>query len=179
MDKVLIYGMGAKKFRLYSKLSYSVDITLEQAYDTRDIFMGKYTHIPMWHEQANQAQRASQIMPSFTLANRYRLSRHPAQTAGFRFSSYVNSQDQGTGGDIAKLAVYLLQKYIDKNQLSDRAMIISIVHDEIILEMHESVADLMLAKLSEAMIIAAKVWIKSIPVEAEAAKGLNWASAKP
>lgn len=174
-----IYGMGAKKFKIYAKLSYGVSVTFEESLDTRDKFMTKYNGIVIWHQDAGQVQRTCQIMPSFTLANRYRLNRHPAQTSGWRFSSYLNSQDQGTGGDIAKLAIYLLDKYIQKNFLGHLVKIVSCVHDEVIIEAHSSVAQLISEKLTQAMVIAGQVWIKSVPVTAESGIGKNWSDAKP
>lgn len=52
--------------------------------------------------------------------------------------------------------------------------ILATVHDEIILEAHESIADEVAKILSDTMVEAGKEFLKLVPIEAEASIGDNW-----
>ena len=45
----LLYGMGAKGFRLYAKSNYNLDLTEEQAGNYRDAFFKAYPGLKRWH----------------------------------------------------------------------------------------------------------------------------------
>jgi DNA polymerase I-like protein with 3'-5' exonuclease and polymerase domains len=169
--------MGAGKFKIYAKQSYGVQVDDSRSYEIRGIFLDKYEGIREWHQRCNQDLKDNAIMPSFTLSNRYRLFRHPHQSSGMRFTGYINSQDQGSGGDIGKLSLILFDRWATYNKID--AQIISQVHDENLVDCHMEVVELVKQKLSEAMVVAAKVWITSVPVKAEAESGKTWATAKP
>lgn len=83
-----------------------------------------------------------------------------------------NTPIQGSNGDIIKLALVNTQKYIDKNKCSVK--IILAVYDEIQTECDEDYADEWKLILESIMKDAAKVIIKSIPVEVECKISKCW-----
>ena len=78
---------------------------------------------------------------------------------------------QGTSADITKKALSLLPR-----RLADTgAQIIGTVHDEIILEVPEKMADDAAVILRETMIQAGKAYLFKVPVEVEVTIGETWA----
>jgi DNA polymerase-1 len=82
-----------------------------------------------------------------------------------------NTPVQGTAADITKKALGLLPQ-----RLADTgAHITGTVHDEIILEVPEKMANAAAAILKEAMIQADKAYLSKVPVEVEVTIGDTWA----
>ena len=78
---------------------------------------------------------------------------------------------QGTAADITKKALALLPQ-----RLADAgAQIIGTVHDEIILEVPEKMANAAAAILRETTIEAGKAYLDKVPVEVEVTIGETWA----
>jgi len=78
---------------------------------------------------------------------------------------------QGTAADITKKALGQLSR-----RLADTgAKIIGTVHDEIILEVPEGMANDAAAILKETMIQAGKAYLGKVPVEVEVTIGETWA----
>jgi DNA polymerase I-like protein with 3'-5' exonuclease and polymerase domains len=175
----LIYGMGAKKFVIYAKTSYGVEVEFQQALDFKEKFLSKYQGIAEWHKLSSMEQNYYIIPPAMTLSGRLRLFRHPIvggqSMGGFSFSAYVNSQDQGTGADMVKISLILLDQLLDNS----RAYPILTVHDEIVLEADEDYVEEATKILESVMLHAAYLFIKDMPVNAEAGVGDNWLTAKP
>ena len=82
-----------------------------------------------------------------------------------------NTPIQGTAADITKKALALLPQRLT----STGSQIIVTVHDEIILEVAEWVADDAAAILRETMIEAGKAYLSKVPVELEVTVADNWA----
>jgi len=82
-----------------------------------------------------------------------------------------NTPVQGTAADITKKALALLPQ-----RLADTgAQIIGTVHDEIILEVPEEMAEEAAAILKEAIIEARKAYLVRVPIEVEITIGETWA----
>jgi DNA polymerase I-like protein with 3'-5' exonuclease and polymerase domains len=56
----------------------------------------------------------------------------------------------------------------------DKAKILGTVHDEIILEAHESIASEVAKILSEVMVNSGKEFLRTVPIEADSSIGNNW-----
>lgn len=174
----LVYGMGAKKLVIYAETSYGVSMSLEEAERFRYTYLNDlYPGVQAWHKRSSEELNFYICPPAVTLMGRNRLFRHPilgqAQN-GVGFSAYVNAQDQGTGADIVKLALMLLDKTIDKSQ----AYPVLQVHDEIVVEATEEYTEQAKILLDQAMVYAGKLLIKDIPVAVEVGVGKTWAEAK-
>lgn len=81
-----------------------------------------------------------------------------------------NSIVQGTAADITKQALALLPVAL----AGTGAKLIGTVHDEILLEVPESTADDAALILKETMEAAGRLYLKRVPVEAEAGVVNNW-----
>ena len=60
--------------------------------------------------------------------------------------------------------------------LSDDVHLVACVHDEIVLEVKEELAETYKKILEEIMLTAAEVVLKSVPASADASVGKSWAS---
>jgi DNA polymerase I-like protein with 3'-5' exonuclease and polymerase domains len=75
---------------------------------------------------------------------------------------------------ITKKALALVKWEINKKGWADDCKIISTIHDEILLEAKEAIANDAKDMLSTIMIDAAKLWIKDTPVKADAYVEDHW-----
>ncbi len=85
----------------------------------------------------------------------------------------MNSPIQGTAADIMKLAMILVDRELRKRNL--RSRIVLQVHDELLVEAHESEAEEVKQLLTELMKHAAEL---QVTLEVEAHTGANWLDAK-
>ena len=79
----------------------------------------------------------------------------------------INAPLQGSAADIIKLAMIAVDKILPK----DQAKMLLQVHDELVFEVEESIADELAAKLTEVMQSVLKI---SVPLIVEVGKGNNW-----
>lgn len=164
--------MGAPKLVLYAKNSYRVTMSLDEAISHRNNFFDSYVGLRQWHTRANYEIKGGATV-SKTLAGRTRkFSRVKGSQNEIRFTSYLNTQDQGTGGDIIKIAMAVLHR-----KLPDARLILQ-VHDELVYEVPEEKAEDYRFKIENTMVQAGKVLIKSVPVAVEAKIGKTWDKAK-
>ena len=68
----LLYGMGARGFRLYAKSNYDLDLTEEQARRYRDAFFRAYPGLRRWHNSVPK-----KVIDTRTLAGRRRQNVEP------------------------------------------------------------------------------------------------------
>jgi DNA polymerase-1 len=80
----------------------------------------------------------------------------------------LNYPIQGSSAEITKLASIHIFEYIIKNQLQDIVKFSNVIHDEILLECPESIADTMKTVVESCMEKAGKVYCKVVPLKAEA-----------
>jgi len=87
----------------------------------------------------------------------------------------INAPIQGTEADIVKLAMIKVQEYIKEKKLEDKVHILMQVHDEIVLEAEEKIAEGIVSDIKKIMenIIPPKD-IHDIVIAAEAKIGDNW-----
>ena len=161
----LLYGMGAKVFRIYAKSNYGVDLTEENAGNYRDAFFRTYPGLRKWHRSMGDKP-----VDTRTLVGR-RVLRVD------RFSEKLNLPVQGTGADGLKLALALLWK---RRGECPSAVPLLAVHDEIVLEVSEADAAHAAAWLKRCMVDAVAPLLDPVPVEVEVklarhGEGTDWA----
>lgn len=81
---------------------------------------------------------------------------------------------QGTSADITKYAAILFFKYILKNNLWGIVKIVNLIHDELLVECPENIAEEVKNELLSCMEEAGKPFCKIIPLKAEAKIGKHW-----
>lgn len=157
----LIYGCGAKKLGQTAENDYGVLKPLEEWEAYRTQFFKAYQGIANWHSRLIK-EKPMEIRT--LLGRRRQWSEQPWVTAT------SNSIVQGTAADITKQALALLPVAL----AGTGAKLIGTVHDEILLEVPESTADDAALILKETMEAAGRLYLKRVPVEAEAGVVNNW-----
>lgn len=161
----LLYGASVNGFKSYAENNYGIKLIDNEAQKIINNFFNSYQGLNKWHIKIQNGIKQGKIKETRTLGKRRKLFDEPTpQTA-------LNTPIQGTGADILKLALSKLPVALkDFN-----CKIIHCVHDEIIVEAHESVADKVKEILEKEMIKAGQYFLKQIPVEADANIVNNWA----
>lgn len=160
----LLYGASVNGFKSYAENNYGIKLNDEEAQEIINNFFKSYQGLNQWHIKVKHNIKQGKIKDTRTLGNRRKLFDNPTpQTA-------LNTPIQGTGADILKLALSKLPKVLKGLDCK----IIHCVHDEIILEAHEDIADNVKGILEQEMVNAGKVFLKQIPIEADANIVNNW-----
>src|SRR5262249_34091331 len=159
---VLLYGMGAMRFRDYAANDYGVEMTEEQAQEMRSAFFQAYPGLAKWHRQAGASGKNS--VETRTLSGRRRLN-------VLRFTEKLNTPDQGTGADGLKQALALLW---ERRAEVPGAFPVLIVHDEIVMEADKDQADSVAAWLRRCMVDGMDPLIDPVPVEVETKIAETW-----
>ena len=79
----------------------------------------------------------------------------------------INAPLQGSAADIIKMAMIEVEKMLPK----DQAKMLLQVHDELVFEVDEAIADELALKLAEVMQSVVKL---SVPLVVEVGRGMNW-----
>lgn len=173
----LIYGVSAPRFRENAKNEYGVEVSLEEAENIRDTFFKTYPGVEAFHK----VQKASKRMPkSFffhsagrgfysipliytqTITGRRRVwGWHKGRTLA-RDTELYNSPSQGTGADLLKAV--MAEVY---SSLPEEVKLVGSVHDELILEAPEDMAQDMAIRLREIMRRIGSEMLYPVPVDAE------------
>lgn len=159
----LIYGISPRSLMEYARNSYGVDISLKDAQIFHSRFFEVYKGFKSWHDRVKEYLKEHNKMVVYTLLGRRMVVR--------RFTEAVNFPVQGTGSDLLKMAVVFFGKLKEDRD----AGIVNLVHDEIIVECSESIADEIRDILSESMLRAGKILLKKVPVEFEVEIVESWA----
>jgi DNA polymerase I len=164
----LLYGMGAAALVDYARTGYGVNLEAAQAQDLRRAFFAHYTGLKQWHDEARNAARNGEVLEGRTAMGRRRLLPHE-HTEWHRFQAQTNLVVQGSCADILKNALIELVVV-----LPPAARLIAVVHDEIIVEAREDVADHVRTVLGYVMKKAAEATLRGVPIEVEAKVCANW-----
>ena len=165
----LIYGAGPSTLRKQAQAQYDVAMTLTEAKKFVNLFRSTYPTLHAWQQHEGTQETAA----VFTKLRRRRM------LVGFndKYTVRINTQVQGTAGDIAKLAIGAIWDCIC-SAAPDEAKLISMVHDEIVLEVDsDHVAkwsELLKSKMEE----AGAMVCSDVPILAEVSHGPTWADAK-
>lgn len=164
----LIYGQGASGLVKYAKSGYGVDLDEARAQEIRVRFFDAYPALARWHAQAKTLANQNVGEARTTLGRRRRL---PVGRERWwqRFTGLLNSPVQGGGADGMKRALVALAR-----QLPPGVAIISTVHDEIIVEVPEVLADAVKEIVRCVMIEEMARLYPSVPIEVQVSVCQNW-----
>ena len=93
-----------------------------------------------------------------------------------KYTSRINTQVQGTAGDICKIAIAMLWKETWNKE--EEARLIAQIHDELVLEVKAERADYWAQRLKSCMESAGALVCSDVPIVAEVSSGVTWADAK-
>ena len=165
----LLYGAGAATLRKQAVAQYGIDMELEEAREIVNGFRSAYPCLYQW--QVKEGNKTTKAVT--TALGRRRM------LVGFndKYTTRINTQVQGTAGDIAKLAIRRLWKEICQAP-GGEAKLIAMVHDEIVLEVRAEAAEHWSQVLKRCMEEAGAEICKEVPIVAEVSTGATWADAK-
>lgn len=165
----LLYGAGPATLRRQAVSQYGIDMELEEAKVLVEGFRDAYPQLYKWQQQ--EGQRTSVAINTATGRRR--------MLVGFndKYTTRINTQVQGSAGDIAKLAIWLLWRHLLQAP-QDEARLIAMVHDEIVLEVREEHAQKWAELLKSSMEGAGAQICRHVPIVAEVSSGATWADAK-
>lgn len=169
----LLYGQGAKGLAAYSKRTYGVEMTEDEAEKHRNAFFRTYRGLRQW--QRDTGDRTKILGVVRTQCGRIRdFSR---ETKGYRYNAALNLPIQGAAAEITLHALIRISPF-----LCEECRLVNVIHDEILLEVVESRVEELSSKVKEAMEQAfIDVFPESNPYLkglVEAKIGKNWAEAK-
>jgi DNA polymerase-1 len=163
----LLYGQSAPGLVRYAASSYGVQLELDQAEQIRRQFFRTYGHLRQWHgESRNKADAGAREVR--TVMGRRRLIPETA-SEWERFTALVNTPVQGGCADGMKQAIIRIAQL-----LPPEARLISTVHDEVLVEAPEAMANEVLNLVQTTMIEAMAALFPQVPIEVEAGSCSNW-----
>ena len=165
----LLYGAGPATLQKQAVAHWGLDMEMDEAREIVEGFRAAYPTLYAWQQsEGTKTTKAVQ-----TALGRRRM------LVGFndKYTTRINTQVQGSAGDIAKIAIQKLWREIQKAP-SGEAKLIAMVHDEIVLEVKEEVIERWGETLKRCMEDAGAEICKQVPIVAEVSHGKTWADAK-
>lgn len=161
----VVYGIGASRFASMTGL------TQRQAEETLRRYFATYPRMDEWLRTAaknvlteRSARTASGRLARMTFDPNDRSSVGAAQ----RYAK--NMPIQGTSADILKRALRLLHDDLRGTS----AMLVNIVHDEIVVECDAAEAESTAAKLEAAMLRAGEQFVNNVPIKVDVHSADDW-----
>lgn len=173
-----LYGMWWKKFKLYARDNYGVDVTDEQAQASREAFFDLYSDLPDWHDRQRRYARKhgyvtslsgrKRRLPDARLVGGDPLTKAKRQEAE---RQAINSPVQSFANDINLMSAIQLSEEFDRRVLR----IVGTVHDAILCVVRNDHVERVYNRLLEIMSGPAlfdefEIELK-VPIEAEAKIG--------
>ena len=180
----LIYGMSSPTLKKYAWFNYGVKMTEEEAAQTRDRYFDLYKGILNWHQVQKNKMHTNQpyhqhtyekgyfiqhVAIQQTLLGRKRFWPTFAGETTAKPTEYFNSADQGTSADITKQSMVELYKV-----LPEEAKLVAVVHDEIVVECPETMAEEISKLMIEVMCRVGSDMLNPVRVDAEAEIHDSW-----
>jgi DNA polymerase I len=159
----LVYGMGPEG------LAARIETSVIEAQEMIERYFMAYSGVARWLNDA--AERAVLERSARTASGRlWKFQLDPTQQHGALTRIGKNAPIQGTASDIFKRAMTLL----DEALLRRDAQIVNSIHDELVLECHESIAGEIKDLVTRKMIEGAKEFLPRVPVAVEAVVADAW-----
>ena len=161
----LIYGMGAGGLRTYAANTYGVRMSEADAETFRRRFFAAYPGVAAFHRrQDTEARRARETRTLLGRCQRW-------SDGDMGLPELANSPDQGSGGDVLKLAMARLRPDL----LRTGAMLVAAVHDELVVECPADRGQEVAEAVRSALVEAGRELLDPVPVAADVAVGESWA----
>ena len=161
----LVYGMGAEG------LAGRIESSVKEAEVLIERYFAAYSGVERWLN--NAAETAVRERRSRTASGRlwiFHLDPHDRAQLGALKRIGKNAPIQGSASDIFKRAMTLL----DQALLSRDAQIVNSIHDEIVVECDESIAEEVKQIVIRKMVEGGKEFLPRVPVEVEAVISDAW-----
>lgn len=170
----LAYGMGP------DKLGRKLRIPKKEAEDLMNTFFKEFPKIKKYLD--NNGNYAVKYGLSYTPApyNRirwygdYKEAPHDFKVRGEIERAGKNSPIQGCNGDLVKIAMNLIRRYIKREGLTDSVFMVNQVHDEILIEFKSELVDKIKKDIKFLMEMSANEILSKVPMVAEVSVSDCW-----
>ena len=169
----ILYGMGVNALRQ----NLGADVTREEASKYLDEYFASYPQLSKWIERTKRnAERLGYVETIFG-RRRYlpgfKSTLPMLRSQAERFA--VNAPIQGTQADIIKLAMVKADEMIKERKWEGKVKLILQVHDELVYEVDEKIAEEAAKEIRTVMeSVAPEKELSGVPIVAEAKMGKNW-----
>jgi DNA polymerase-1 len=174
-----LYGMWWKKFRSYADEKFQIKVSIEEAKAYREAFFEQYRGIPAWHDRQRRLVQNLQYVQS-PIGRIRHLPTILSTDEGVQSEAEreaINAPVQGFASDLTVLSMVVLAAKLSTDY-PKRARILGNVHDSIILEAREEVAEevgVVVKGVMETLPIHRLFGYKmTIPIEADVMIGQHW-----
>ena len=160
----LMYGRGS------ASLANQIGLSVEESKELLDVYFSKYKKVKFWlDEVGRQAIKQGYVR---TLGGRKRMFNLPDK-ADMDYQKLIGAVErqgknmpiQGTSADITKFALVYIYNKIREDGLD--AYLVHTVHDEIVVEAREEIAEDVARLVEEQMIRAGEKLLKKVPVKVD------------
>jgi hypothetical protein gobsU_00080 len=172
-----LYGMGAKSFMDYSRDSYGVIVTLEEAEEARDKFFEKYHGLRPWHRMVKEGALKNGFVKTLFGRVRYLdgVKYGKGSEKALALRQAVNTSVQSVASDCMILALGLINRLLVTPKYGAR--IVATVHDSVLLEVptvrHREVGEKAKHIMEHLPLTHFGVSLR-VPLEAGVASGDTW-----
>lgn len=174
----ILYGMGVNALRT----NLGEGTSREEAQQFLNAYFNTFTRLAEYLEETKDFARKHGY--TTTLFGRKR--HFPGITSGAPFirasaeRMAINAPIQGTEGDIMRVAMINLERYIEENKLDDDVKLLLQVHDELVFEVRTAKLEAVVQTLRKIMQdVFANHDAKDVPIVVDVKAGDNWAEMKP
>lgn len=155
-------------------LSQNLGISKTEATEIIDSYFKEFSAIKRYMDDSINFAREKEYVETILGRRRYLrdINSRNITTRGFAERNAINAPIQGSAADIIKIAMILIHKWLEREQLKTR--MIMQVHDELVFDLHKDEQDIVKPKVIELMKSAV---IMDVPMEVEVGIGKNWLEA--
>ncbi len=171
----IIYGMGVNALRA------NLGTSREEAQKFLDDYFKNFSTLSDYLEQIKKQAEKNGYTETLFGRRRYfptlRSKMDYIRSAAERMA--VNAPLQGTAADIIKLAMIAVDKYIENNNLQNKAYLVLQIHDELVYEVAEDLAEEVVPKIKKIMEeVLTLEETGGVPLVVNAEIGKNWGELK-
>lgn len=144
-----LYGMGWPKFIDYVRDSYEINVTEDEAQQSRKDFFEMYATLPRWHERQRRLARLYHRVNSAIGRVRHLpdIESEDKEVRGEAERQAINSPVQSLGSDMMLLSMSLIHEMMP----ADEGRIVGTVHDALLFEIREDRVDYWTKKIKHTM----------------------------
>jgi DNA polymerase-1 len=174
----ILYGMGVVALRQ----NLGADTSRAEAQEFLNAYFNTFTRLAEYLEETKAYARQHGFTK--TMFGRRRYFPGIESSAPFIRASAermaINAPIQGTEGDILRIAMLRIDKYLTKHSLTDKVRMLLQVHDELVFEIKEDEIKTIVPVLKEMMAgVFSGYDTKGVPIVVEAKVGDNWSEMSP
>ncbi len=169
----ILYGMGVNALRA----NLGEGTSREEAQEFLNAYFNTFTRLAEYLEETKAFARSHGYTE--TMFGRRRRFPGISSSAPFIRASAermaINAPIQGTEGDILRIAMINIDRYIEESKQNDDVRMLLQVHDELVFEIKKDLVENVVPKLAELMSGVMKGHdTKGVPISVEAKAGDNW-----